>query len=156
MLCRGRQKKNFRAQLELAAALSLPVSVHARDCAADMLETVREYASRIPAVVMHCYSLGAESAKIFTRLGCYFGFGGAITFKNNRQIYEVASVVPKDRLLTETDCPYMAPVPHRGEVNEPKHIPLVLEKLAEIYGTPPKEMSEIILDNARKVFKIRG
>ena len=153
---RERQKKSFRSQLELAALLSLPVSVHARDCAADMLEIAKEFAGKIPAIVLHCYSLGAECAKIFNKLGCYFGLGGAITFKNNRQIYEVASVVPIDRILTETDCPYMAPVPHRGEVNEPKFIPLVLQKLAEIYGASPEKTSETVLANAKKVFGIKG
>jgi len=152
---REEQKKNFLAQLSLAEELKLPVSVHARDCTADMLEIMKEWAKRLPAAVLHCYSMGAEAAKLFVRYGCHFAFGGAITFKNNRQIYEVAKVVPKDRLLTETDCPYMAPVPFRGEVNEPKYIPLVTEKLAGLYGTTVEEISEILLSNAKKVFNIR-
>ena len=152
---REEQKKKFLAQLSLAEEARLPVSVHARDCTADMLEIMKDRAEKLPAVVLHCYSMGAEAAKLFVRYGCYFGFGGAITFKNNKQIYEVAKVVPTDRLLTETDCPYMAPVPHRGEVNEPKFVPLAAEKLAELYGTSTEKMSETLLFNAKKVFNIR-
>ena len=149
---RAAQKASFEAQLSLAAEAGLPVSVHARDCAEDMLHFIKAYAPKLPACVLHCYSLGAESAKLFVRYGCMFAFGGAITFKNNKQIYEVAKVVPKDRLLTETDCPYMAPVPHRGEANEPKYVGLVLEKLAEIYNEDSAEMAETVFANTLRTF----
>lgn len=150
---RERQMKSFIAQLDLAAELSIPVSVHARDCCEDMLSVIKVYAPKLPDVVLHCYSLGHEAAKQFVKFGCSFAFGGAITFKNNKQIFEVAKVVPTDRLLTETDCPYMAPVPHRGDVNEPKYIPLIAEKLSELYGIEFNKMQEILFANAERVFK---
>lgn len=149
---RAAQREKFLSQLDLAEELNLPVSVHARDCAEDMLCIIRERGSRLPAVILHCYSLGAECAKVFLKHNCFFGFGGAITFKNNRQVYEVAKVVPKERLLTETDCPYMAPVPHRGEVNEPKYIPLIAAKLAELYGESIEDMRNILYKNALAAF----
>ncbi len=152
---RAAQKESFYAQLELAVDAGVPVSIHARDCAEEMLAALKIYAPKLPACVLHCYSLGAECAKQFLKYGCTFAFGGAITFKNNKQIYEVAKVVPKDRLLTETDCPYMAPVPHRGEVNEPKYVGLAAEKLAEIYGLASEEMQEILYQNTRKTFGLR-
>ena len=142
----------FEKQLALAQKLGLPVSIHARDCTADMLAVVERWYKKLNGIVLHCYSMGAESAKQFAKYGCYFAFGGAITFKNNKQIYDVAKVVPANRLLTETDCPYMAPTPYRGKVNEPKYIPFVLAKLAELYGMEDAKMQEVIKENTLKVF----
>lgn len=150
---RAAQMRSFTAQMDLAAEISVPVSIHARDCTADMLSVVKAYAGKLPSIVLHCYSMGAESAKIFSRLGCYFAFGGAITFKNNRQIYEVKEVVATDRLLTETDCPYMAPVPYRGKTNEPKYVGLVCSRLAELYGVSDGDMQRILEENTNNAFR---
>ncbi len=149
---RVRQMESFTTQLAVAAEYGLPVSVHARDCTEDMLSVVAEWHSRLPAVVLHCYSMSAEAAQTFTKYGCYFAFGGAITFKNNKQAERVAAVIPTDRLLTETDCPYMAPVPKRGEVNEPKYVRYPAEKLAVLYGIEFGKMQEILINNTLKVF----
>lgn len=149
---REQQLIGFKKQLDLAVELNMPVSIHARDCTADMLSVLSEYAGKLPSVVLHCYSMGAESAKVFVKLGCYFAFGGVITFKNNKQIYEVAKVVPIDRLLTETDCPYMAPVPYRGKTNEPAYVPYVCGKLAELYGVTDEEMQTRLLQNTLRAF----
>lgn len=149
------QKKTFVAQMELAKEIGIAVTIHARDCTQDMLSIVERYKDSLPAIVLHCYSLGAESAKTFLKYGCHFAFGGAITFKNNKQIYEVAKVLPKDRLLTETDCPYMTPVPYRGKVNEPKYVGLVCDKLSELYGVDTLEMQKVLEENTLRVFKRR-
>ncbi len=149
---RERQKKNFEAQLALAAEVSLPIAVHARDCAEDMLSIIKKWHDKIPAVVLHCYSLGAECAKVFNKYGCYYAFGGAITFKNNKQISSVVQVVSVDRVLSETDCPYMTPEPFRGKTNSPKYVGLVTEKLAELYRKESLEMQSVILNNAKRVF----
>ena len=150
---REEQKVKLLSQLDLARELRLPVAIHARDCAADMLEIVKDWHSSIENIVLHCYSLGAECAKQFVKYGCSFSFGGASTFKNNKQIYEVVKAIPVDRVMTETDCPYMTPVPFRGEVNEPKYIPLVAARLAELYGKDIEEMQEILLQNTLNTFK---
>lgn len=150
---REEQKRKLLAQLALAEELKLPVSLHARDCASDMLEIVKEWHNRIERMVLHCYSLGAECAKQFVKYGCNFSFGGAITFKNNKQIYDVVKVIPVDRVLTETDCPYMTPVPFRGKDNEPKYVPLVVNKLAELYGLDICKMQEVLLKNTLDTFK---
>ncbi len=150
---RAEQKERFRAQLALAAELEMPVSIHARDCAEDMLGFIKEWHGKLPAIILHCYSMGAESAKIFNKYGCYYAFGGAITFKNNKQIFENAKVIPIDRLLTETDCPYMAPVPFRGKENQPKYVPLVAEFLAELYNVESGEMQDVLWQNTKAAFR---
>ena len=149
---REEQKKNFYAQLELASSLSMPVSVHARDCTEDMISFVKQFHERIPAIILHCYSMGAESAKIFNKYGCYYAFGGAATFKNNKQIHDVVKQVPLNRLLTETDCPYMTPVPYRGKPNAPEYVGLVCDFLATLYGVESAELQQIILNNTKEVF----
>ena len=149
---RERQKKNFVAQLALASETGSPVSVHARDCAEDLIKILSDWHDKVPAIVLHCYSLGAECAKIFNKFGCYYAFGGAITFKNNKQIYEVVKNVPTDRLLTETDCPYMTPEPFRGRPNAPEYVGYVTEKLASLYGVTSEEMQNTVLNNAKTVF----
>jgi len=146
------QMQRFVAQMELASELGMPVSIHARDCTADMLTVVGKYKDRVPAIILHCYSMGAESAKIFNKYGCYFALGGAATFKNNRQIHEVVREVPLGRLLTETDCPYMTPVPFRGKPNAPEYVGLVCDFLAGLYGLESGEMQDILLKNTLEVF----
>ena len=142
----------FRKQLELAAELDLPVIVHEREAHADGMELIREF----PTVtgVFHCYSGAVEQARELVQRGWYIGFTGVITFKNNRKNVEVAESLPLDRILIETDCPYMAPEPHRGRRNDSRLVPLVAAKLAEIKGVTPEEMGEITTENAKKLFRI--
>ena len=142
----------FRRQLELARELDLPVIVHERETHADGMELIRQF----PEVtgVFHCYSGAVEQARELVQRGWYIGFTGVITFKNNRKNVEVAESLPLDRILIETDCPYMAPEPHRGRRNDSRLVPLVAAKLAEIKGVTPEEMGEITTENAKKLFRI--
>ena len=142
----------FRKQLELAAELDLPVIVHEREAHADGMELIREF----PTVtgVFHCYSGAVEMAKELVSRGGYIGFTGVITFKNARKAVEVAQTIPLDRILIETDCPYMAPEPHRGRRNDSRYVPLVAAKLAELRGVTPEEMGEITTENAKRLFRI--
>lgn len=142
----------FRAQLELARELGLPVIVHEREAHADGMELIRQF----PDVtgVFHCYSGSLEQAKELVKRGWYIGFTGVITFKNARKAVEVAEWLPLDRILIETDCPYMAPEPYRGRRNDSRLVPLVAAKLAEIKGVSPEEMGEITTENARRLFRI--
>ena len=142
----------FRRQLELAAELDLPVIVHEREAHADGMELIREF----PTVtgVFHCYSGAAEMAKELVSRGWYIGFTGVVTFKNARKAVEVAQTIPLDRILIETDCPYMAPEPHRGRRNDSRWVPLVARKIAEIRGLPLEAVEESTTENAMRLFRI--
>ena len=142
----------FRRQLELAQDLKLPVIVHEREAHADGMEMIRQF----PDVtgVFHCYSGSLEQAKELVKYGWYIGFTGVVTFKNARKALEVAQWLPLDRILIETDCPYMAPEPHRGRRNDSRLVPLVASKLAELRGLTAEEMGEITTENAKRLFRI--
>ena len=142
----------FRAQLELARELKLPVIVHEREAHADGMELIRQFPELTG--VFHCYSGSLEQAKELVKRGWYIGFTGVITFKNARKAVEVAEWLPMDRILIETDCPYMAPEPHRGRRNDSRLVPLVAAKLAEIKGLSLEEMGEITTENAKRLFRI--
>lgn len=103
-------------------------------------------------LLLHCYSGSAEYVKIFDKLDAYYAFGGAITFKNAKHNLESLAVVPKDRLLLETDCPYMTPVPFRGKTNEPKYVSLVAQKAAQVLGVSEEEIAELTSKNAKRLF----
>ena len=146
------QLKAFRAQMALAAELDLPVIVHERDAHADGMAVVEEF----PTVkgVFHCYSGSAEMAKELVKRGWYIGFTGVLTFKNARKAVEVASQIPMERLVLETDCPYMAPEPFRGKRNHPGYLYRMAEKLAEIRGLSVEEIHRITTENGRKLYRI--
>ncbi|MBQ2383818.1 MAG: TatD family hydrolase, partial [Oscillospiraceae bacterium] len=146
------QKKAFRAQMALAAELDLPVIVHERDAHEDGMAIVREF----PTVkgVFHCYSGSAEMAKQLVDMGWYIGFTGVLTFKNARKALEVASSIPLDRLVLETDCPYMAPEPFRGKRNDPGKLYRMAEKLAELRGLTVEEIHAITVENGRRLYRI--
>lgn len=147
------QQEVFRAQLALAQELNLPVIVHDRDAHADCLAIVKEF----PAVrgVFHCYSGSVEMARELWKLGWYTGFDGPVTYKNARKTVEVAQEVPMDQLLLETDSPYMAPVPKRGERNDSRNIRHIAEKIAELRGMTADEVIRIAADNGRRLFAIQ-
>ena len=149
---RDLQKKAFRMQMALAAELNLPVIVHEREAHADALEILDEF----PTVtgVFHCYSGSAEMAKELVRRGWYIGFTGVLTFKNAKKAVEVAKAVPLDRLVLETDCPYMAPEPFRGKRNHPGYLYRMAEKLAEIKGIAPEEAAQATLENGKRLYRI--
>ncbi len=143
------QKKVLCQQIELAQELSLPVILHDREAHGDMYEILEKYR---PLGVMHCFSGSAELMKQSVKLGLYIGLGGAVTFKNARVPLEVAAQVPLDRLLLETDAPYMTPVPYRGQRNDSKYIELVAQKIAEVRGITPEEVCTAAEENARRLF----
>ena len=146
------QQKAFRMQMELARELSLPVIVHEREAHEDGMAIIREF----PDVtgVFHCYSGSAEMARQLVNLGWYIGFTGVLTFKNARRAVETAASLPADRILLETDCPYMAPEPHRGRRNDPGYLPFTARKLAEIRGVSLEEIGRQTTENARRMYRI--
>lgn len=149
------QRKWFKAQLQLAKELGLPVVIHTRDAAKETYDILKDAAADGKLkVLMHCYSGSAEMAMDYARLGFYIALGGAVTFKNARVPREVASVVPLENLMIETDCPYMTPEPFRGKRNEPKYVNLVAEKIAEIKGITVEELAKATADNARSFFRL--
>lgn len=149
---RERQQEAFRMQMQLARELSLPVVVHEREAHEDGLRIVDEF----PEVtgVFHCYSGSLEMAKELIKRGWYIGFTGVVTFKNARKAVEVASSIPLDRILIETDCPYMAPEPHRGRRNDPSLVPFVAAKIAQLRGLSPETIGKATAENARRLFRI--
>lgn len=146
------QKEVLHAQLELAEELDLPVIIHDREAHGDCLEIVRAH----PKVtgVYHCYSGSLEDAKVLVRLGWMLSFTGSITFKNARKAPEVIAWLPMDRIMVETDSPYLTPVPYRGKRNDSGYVRLVAEKIAEIKGLDPEEVARITLENGRRFFRI--
>ena len=149
---RDLQKKAFRAQMALAAELDLPVIVHERDAHEDGMAIVKEF----PTVtgVFHCYSGSAEMARQLVDLGWYIGFTGVLTFKNARKAVEVAASIPLERIVLETDCPYMAPEPFRGKRNDPGKLYRMAEKLAEIRGLSVEEIHRITTENGKRLYRI--
>ena len=146
------QCKAFRAQMELARELDLPVIVHEREAHEDGMNIVREF----PDVtgVFHCYSGSAEMARQLVDRGWYIGFTGVLTFKNARKALEVAASIPLDRIVIETDCPYMAPEPFRGKRNDPGKIYRMAEKLAELRGLTVAEAEAITMENGKRLYRI--
>ena len=146
------QLKAFRAQMELARELNLPAIVHEREAHEDGMAVVREFSD--VTGVFHCYSGSAEMARQLVDRGWYIGFTGVLTFKNARKAIEVASSIPLDRIVIETDCPYMSPVPFRGKRNDPSRVCFVADKLAQIRGITPEEARAITLENGRRLYRI--
>ena len=149
---RDLQKKAFIAQMELARELNLPVIVHERDAHEDGMAIVREFSD--VKGVFHCYSGSAEMARQLVDLGWYIGFTGVLTFKNARKAIETVEAIPLERIVIETDCPYMAPEPFRGRRNDPGKIYRMAEKLAEIKGISVEEARRITFENGKRLYRI--
>ena len=149
---RERQIEVFRAQIELANKLDLPVIIHDREAHEDTLNILKELR---PKGVVHCFSGSVEMAKEIIKLGLYIGLGGAVTFKNAKKPIEVAEYVPLDRLLLETDAPYMTPVPFRGKRCDSAHITYTAEKIAEVKGMDVQELIDVCNENSKKLFNIK-
>lgn len=145
------QKKAFEEQLKLAAELDMPVVIHSRDAWEDTMELLRKYR---PKGVMHCFSGSAETAREIVGMGMYVGFTGVVTFKNAKKALKALEAVPLDRLLVETDCPYMAPEPNRGKRNYSGYLPYTIAAMAAVKGVSPDEMAEITAENAERLFNI--
>ena len=146
------QLKAFRMQMELAREVKLPVIVHEREAHEDGMAVVKEF----PDVtgVFHCYSGSAEMARQLVDLGWYIGFTGVLTFKNARKAIETAASIPLERIVLETDCPYMAPEPFRGKRNDPGYVYRMAEKLAEIRGLSVEEIQAITTENGKRLYRI--
>ncbi len=146
------QKLLFRRQIELALELEKPVIVHDREAHGDCLEIVQDY----PGLrgVFHCYSGSAEMAKELLKRGWYLGFDGPVTYKNARKSLEVLEICPPDRLLIETDSPYLSPVPMRGKRNDSRNLRYVIEKIAEVKGMEPGEVEAVSLENGKRLFSL--
>lgn len=153
---RDTQREVFRRQLTLAYEMDIPVVLHERDAAGDSLLILEEFhkAGKLRSApgVCHCFSGSVETAQVLLSYGFYLGFDGPITFPNNRKSPEVIRMTPLDRLLIETDCPYLTPVPHRGQRNEPAYVSYVLVQMAQIKGVPQEEMAAITMENACRLF----
>lgn len=146
------QKKWFIRQLELAQELSMPVVIHDRESRGECLNILKD--KHISNGVVHCFSGSAETAKEILKLGMMISFTGVLTFKNAKKAVEACKVVPIDRLMIETDCPYMAPEPHRGERNFSGYVEFVARKIAEIKGLTYEEVAEITNKNAKRFYGI--
>lgn len=150
---RDLQKKVFETQVAFAGSVNLPIVIHDRDAHGDTMAIVKSTMNRESGGEFHCYSGSVEMAREILDLGMYLGFGGALTFKNARKAPEVVAYAPLDRLLLETDAPYMAPVPLRGTRNEPRNTQLVAEKIAEIKKIDVEDVIEATWQNAKRLFR---
>ena len=150
---RAIQKGAFREQIELADTLGLPIVLHVREAYEDARQILFESRRYINnGLLLHCYSGSSEFVKIFGELDAYFAFGGAITFNNAKHNLEAMKTVPLDRLLFETDCPYMTPVPFRGKTNKPEYVNLVADKASEVLAKDRAELEKITTENAKRLF----
>ena len=138
--------------MELAYELGAPVVYHIRDAHGDMLEIMKSMKQKLTGGIIHCFSGSAEMAKEYLKLGYYISFAGPLTFKKAPKLQEAALLVPQDRLLIETDSPYMAPEPVRGRRNEPANVRYVGMKLAELRGETPEEVARYTTENAMRVY----
>lgn len=146
------QIRAFREQMDLAGQLDMPVVIHDRDAHEDTLRVIKEFKN--VKGVLHCYSGSLEFAKEVLKLDYYLGFTGVVTFKNAKKAVEVAGEIPIDRMLVETDCPYMAPVPHRGKRNDSSYLTHIIEKIAEIRGVDSECITRTTFENGCRLFGI--
>jgi len=148
------QKEVFRRQIRLAKKVKLPIVIHNREATADIVEILKEEAAEEVGGIMHCFSGSPEVAKECVNMNFYISLGGPVTFKNAKKPKEVAAEIPLEKLLIETDCPYLTPHPYRGQRNEPGYVKLVAEQIAEIKGISFDEVAQVTSQNAKKLFDI--
>lgn len=146
------QKHWFVRQLRMAKDVGLPVNIHSREAAQDTFDIMKAEHAGTTGGIIHCYSGSVEMAREYVKLGYYIGVGGVVTFKNARVLKEVVEAVPLERIVVETDCPYLAPVPYRGKRNSSLNLPLVLEAIAQLKGITPQEAESVTYQNALTVY----
>jgi len=151
---RQTQQYWFRRQISLAKELELPLIIHSRDAAADTLRIMKEEGADRLRGVIHCYSYTKETAREFLQWGYYFGIGGVITFQNAKKLREAVACIPIENILLETDCPYLAPTPHRGKRNSSLYLPLIAKAIAEVKGLDYEQVVEITHRNAGTLYRI--
>jgi TatD DNase family protein len=149
------QQKWFIRQLELARELRKPVVIHSRDAAEDTIRILEEQMVEEMGGVMHCYSYSRELAERVLKMGLYIGVGGVITFKNGRRLVETVEAAPLDRIVVETDSPYLAPEPYRGRRNTSANLRLIVSRIAEIKGLTPDEIADITYENALRMYGLK-
>jgi len=149
------QKEVFRKQIRLAKKVKLPIVIHNREATADIVEILKEEGAEEVGGIMHCFSGSPEVAQECVKMNFYISLGGPVTFKNAKKPKEVAAEIPLEKLLIETDCPYLAPHPYRGKRNEPSYVKLVAEEIAEIKGLTFAEVAVATTRNAKKLFAIK-
>ncbi len=147
------QKKYFIKQIELANKLGKPIVVHSRDAMGDTIEVLKKNPPKMPSLI-HCFGGSVESAKILFELGFSFSIGGVVTFKNAKSLPDVVKMLPKERILLETDCPYLTPVPFRGQRNEPKNVVYVADEIARLKGVSIEEVARFTTENAKRLFNL--
>ena len=150
----GRQKEWFVRQLALAKEVKLPVVIHSREAAKDTLDIMKAEHRGTTGGVIHCFSGSREMAREYLDMGYYIGVGGVVTFKNARVLKEVVEYAPLDRILAETDCPYLAPVPYRGKRNSSLMIPYILDAIAQIKGVNREEAERATWENAMRMYRL--
>ena len=149
---REKQRLWFNKQMDLAKELNLPVIIHSRDAAEDTLNTIRLYNNSHVKGIVHCYSYSKELAMEYVKMGWYIGVGGVVTFKNAKKLVETVEAIPLESIVLETDCPYMAPVPHRGERNSSIFLSHVAEKIAEIKNISVDEVEKVTYQNSLNIY----
>ncbi|MGE5330049.1 MAG: TatD family hydrolase [Deltaproteobacteria bacterium] len=149
------QKQWFTKQVELSKELNMPIIIHNRDSHEDMMNIVRKYAPYLNSGVFHCFAGSWEMAKELLELGFYISFGGSITFKNAKKSVEILEKMPENRILIETDCPYLTPEPFRGQRNHSGYVRLVAEKISQIRGVPIEEIAKTTTENTKRLFGIK-
>ncbi len=146
------QKEWYARQIALARQVRLPIVIHSRDAAQDTIDIARSEKADEAGGIIHCFSYGTEVAKIWLDLGFYIGVGGVVTFKNGRKLKEVVEYAPLDRIVTETDSPYLTPVPMRGKRNSSEYLPYIISEIAKIKGISEEEVEEATYNNAVRIF----
>lgn len=150
------QKKWFERQLEMAKEVKLPVVIHSRDAARDTLDIMKNSHAETTGGVVHCFSYTKEIAREYLEMGYYFGIGGVVTFANARKLKEAVSYIPLDRILLETDSPYLAPEPNRGKRNSSLNLPYIAKEIAALKGLDYEEVLAVTHENAEKLFRLQG
>ena len=148
------QKQVFEKQILLAYKLGLPIVIHMREATQDTLEILEKNKQYIIRAVLHCFNGSKQTLDKIMSMGFYVSYGGAVTFKNANGLLDIVKATPLDRIMLETDCPYMTPVPYRGQPNMPKYIPLVAEKICELKNISINQLQEITTKNAEKFFNL--
>lgn len=148
------QKHWFVRQLKLAKKVKLPVVIHSRDAAKDTLDIMKEEKAEEIGGVIHCFSYGVQMAREYLNMGFYLGIGGVVTFTNGKKLKEVVTYMPMDRLVLETDCPYLSPAPNRGKRNSSLNLPYVVKAVSELKGISQEEVIAITSENARSLYRI--
>jgi len=148
------QKHWFVRQLDLARKVNLPIVVHSRDAAKDTLDIVRAEKAADMGGVIHCFSYGVEMAREYLNLGFYLGIGGVVTFNNGKKLKEVVEYMPLDRIVLETDCPYLSPVPFRGKRNSSLNLPYVVKAISQLKGVSEEEVIAVTNANAKKMYRL--